>query len=120
MLHRLDRRALDPNACSRLDDEMDNSNLRRVLVAAAPMLTQPLPLPPLLETTTLASVLTYLSNPSDAVRITQLMKESDVPVARPAQGGERITVGWLNSLKERDCRWRFRYRICLLDPILMI
>ncbi|KAF8219992.1 hypothetical protein L208DRAFT_1426958 [Tricholoma matsutake] len=57
-------------------------NLSAILLAAAPLLIQPPPTPPLL-------------NPS-----------KDGPPC-PEQGGQQITEVWLDSLKDCDCLWRF-------------
>jgi hypothetical protein len=29
--------------------------------------------------------------------------------ARPPQGGQRITIQWLRSIRDADCKYRFRY-----------
>ena len=41
------------------------NNLQHILLAAAPLLTQPPPLPPVLQTPTLANMMSYFSDHSD-------------------------------------------------------
>ena len=35
-------------------------------------------------------------------------RESHPDRPRPTQGGERISVDWLQTLTDRECLWRFR------------
>ena len=84
-------------------------DLQRLLLTSVPLLAQPLPLLPLLQTATQASVMSYLSQPSDSARIAALLQASSTSnIPRPEQGGQRITEEWLTSLSNRDCQWRFR------------
>lgn len=55
--------------------------------------------------------MTYLSGQSDFERLTALLKPSNSEdgCPRPEQGGQRITTEWLETLRPRDCQWRFRY-----------
>jgi hypothetical protein len=89
----------------------DRANLRRALLAAAPFLAQPPPLPPILQPTTIAELMAYLSlaTGEETNRILLLLQPSGQGPPRPEQGGQHITPDWLRSLKNRDCIWRFRY-----------
>ncbi|KAF7354261.1 DDE Tnp4 domain-containing protein [Mycena venus] len=78
-------------------DDTDREKLRRVLLAAAPLLTQPPPLPPILQPTTTAALWEYLSSVTgeDYNRILLLLRPTEPDKARPEQGGQRITEKWL-------------------------
>ncbi|KAJ7104690.1 hypothetical protein C8R44DRAFT_887136 [Mycena epipterygia] len=90
--------------------DANRDNLRRILVAAAPFLTQPPPLPPILQPLTMAELMAHISltTGEDINRTILLMQPSDSGPPRPEQGWQRITEEWLRSLKTRDCQWRFR------------
>jgi hypothetical protein len=85
-------------------------DLCQLLLAATPLLVQPLPTPPILDGATLGSLIAHLGAESDAERLMILLQANppEDERARPDQGGQRITEEWLNSLAPRDCRWRFR------------
>ncbi|GLB43896.1 putative DDE superfamily endonuclease [Lyophyllum shimeji] len=93
-----------------MPDDPQRQRLQQILVAAVPLLAQPPALPPLLQTAMQASLFAYLSDPADYERIMGLMQvcEGNTQPPRPAQGGQRITEEWLNTLDERDCLWWFR------------
>src|ERR1700676_5011686 len=92
-------------------------NLYSILLAAAPLLTEVPLVPPILQPSTQASILADVYGSSAVDQVLTLMAitsivgtdtSHDGPL-RPEQGGQRITVDWLNSLGNRDCLWRFRY-----------
>jgi hypothetical protein len=91
--------------------DANRENLRRVLIAAAPLFAEPPQLPPILQPMTTVQLLGYLSmvTREDYNRILLLLQPTDRERARPEQGGQHITEDWLRSLKSRDCQWRFRY-----------
>jgi hypothetical protein len=92
--------------------DADRQNLARVLIAAAPFLAQPTPLPPILQPAVTAELLTHLSlaTGEEYSRILLFVDQAkERERARPEQGGQRITEEWLRSLKNRDCELRFRY-----------
>jgi hypothetical protein len=89
-------------------------NLYNILLAAAPLLTEIPLVPPILQAATQASILADVYGSSAAEQVLTLMAVTtivgtDDGPPRPEQGGQRITVDWLNSLGNRDCLWRFRY-----------
>jgi hypothetical protein len=43
-----------------------------------------------------------------ASELTRQQRSEPRERAYPEQGGERISETWLQSLSDRDCRWRFR------------
>lgn len=77
------------------------------MLAANPLITEPPPIPPLLQAPYQAAVFACLQEAANAERVTALLSEKAGP-PRPEQGGQRITEEWLRSLKDRDCLWRFR------------
>jgi hypothetical protein len=97
--------------------DTDRENLRRLLLIAAPLFSEPPPLPPILQPATMAELLAYLSMATGerTNRLLLLMQELPVDPARPEQGGQRITEDWLHSLRSRDCVWCFR---CVNAPSL--
>jgi hypothetical protein len=99
-----------PNYTQNMDNDAKKKALQRILLTAAPLLSEPTPLPPLLQPATTAQFLAYLSEVigQDLDRTILLMQTTDSGPARPQQGGQRITEEWLFSLKSRDCQWRFR------------
>jgi hypothetical protein len=86
------------------------NKLQKILIAAAPIIAQPPPLPPVLQVATQAGILQYLHDAGDSERLMQLLQASDKPDGppHPELGGQRITEEWLMSLKDRDSLWRFR------------
>jgi hypothetical protein len=91
--------------------DANRDNLRRILLAAAPLFAEPPPLPPILQPATLTEIFGYLSlaTGDETNRILLVMQPSEPNKPRPEQGGQRITEDWLCSLKSRDCQRRFRY-----------
>ena len=102
-------------------------NLYGILLAAAPLLTEILLVPPILQPSIQASILAdvYGSLAVDQV-LTLMAVTSIVSTAscdsppRPEQGGQCITVDWLNSLRNQDCLWMFRYMHVFLAFILVL
>jgi hypothetical protein len=98
-------------------------NLRRLLLAAVPLLIKPAPLPPILQPVTSAAVMAHLADMASfahIIALTSNSKSEENERARPEQGGQRITEDWLHSLKSRDCQWRFRSGEGLLCSDLLI
>jgi hypothetical protein len=88
-----------------------HENLRKLLLAAVPVLARPAPLPPVLQPTTCAAIMAHLGNVAAFERLMALAHHSQSKTnerARPDQGGQHITEEWLRSLNNRECEWRFR------------
>ena len=85
--------------------------LQKILLAAAPIIAQPPPLPPVLQVATQAGIIQYLQDAGDSERLLHLLQASDKPDGppRPEQGGQRITEEWLMSLKDQDSLRHFWY-----------
>jgi hypothetical protein len=85
--------------------------LQKIRLAAAPIIAQPPPLPPVLQVATQAGIIQYLQDAGDSEWLLHLLEASDKPdgLPRPEQGGQCITDEWLMSLKDQDSLWRFRY-----------
>jgi hypothetical protein len=94
-------------------------NLRRLLLAAVPLLTRVMPVPPILQPMTCGAVMAHITDMAEFNQLISLAHQSQsqqTERARPEQGGQRITEEWLRSLKNRDCQWRFRFVFCSLSP----
>jgi hypothetical protein len=89
----------------------DCEKLRQLLLAAAPLFACPPPIHPVLQPTTIAELMAYLSSATGAHtnHIMSLMNPPSDDLAWPQQGGQCITEDWLHALKRRDCLWHFRY-----------
>ncbi|KAJ7875844.1 hypothetical protein B0H13DRAFT_2549486 [Mycena leptocephala] len=90
--------------------DANRDNLRRILLAAAPLFAEPPPLPPILQPATLTEIFGNLSlaTGDETNRILLVMQPSEPNKPRPEQGGQCITEDWLRSLKSQDCQWRYR------------
>jgi hypothetical protein len=84
------------------------NKLQKILIAAAPIIAPPLP--PVLQVAIQAGILQYLHDAGDSEHLMQLLQALDKPdgPSHPELGDQHITEGWLMSLKDRDCLWRFR------------
>ncbi|KAJ7842504.1 hypothetical protein B0H13DRAFT_2676554 [Mycena leptocephala] len=76
-----------------LSNTTPSSSLTRALLAAAPFLAQPPPLPPILQPTTIAELMAYLSlaTGEETNRILLLLQPSGQGPPRPEQGGQHRT-----------------------------
>jgi hypothetical protein len=59
------------------------NKLRKILIAAAPIVAQPPPLPPVLQVATQAGILQYLHDAGDSERLMQLLQALDKPDGPP-------------------------------------
>ena len=85
--------------------------LQKILLAAAPIIAQPPPLPPVQQVATQTGIIQYLQDAGDSEWLLHILQASDKPDGPPCpeQGGQHITEEWLMSLKDQDSLWRFRY-----------
>lgn len=103
-------------------DDMNRQKLLHAAAAAAPLLLETNPAPPIMQPATQTALFDVVSDAhhatksswsfltADVARIQALMDASQPPKTRPrpAQGGQRITKGWLYSLPPSECIWRFK------------
>ncbi|EPQ55484.1 hypothetical protein GLOTRDRAFT_93696 [Gloeophyllum trabeum ATCC 11539] len=88
---------------------MDLQALSRLLLASLPFLDGVAELPP---SHRIASQAVLPTAPADFQEHAAYLRAAEREVrerARPEQGGQRITQEWLQSLRSRDCQWRFRF-----------
>jgi hypothetical protein len=90
--------------------------LQKILIAAAPIIARPPPLPQVPQVATQAGILQYLHDAGDSEWLLQLLQASDKPDSSPCPeiGGQHITKEWLMSLKDQDSLWCFQYEYMLL------